>query len=665
MVVGILESNNKESSVTKYLHEKFLYEYVDVDEILKDLLKNEFSILDFNDLKNKINSSLILKIRNILDEKLLNVLENTCQDDVILVKYSLLEELFVFEQFDILIDASSNFVDDNNIDGINLLIKNRYNSNVHKYNNINYHIVINPNENWQEKIDDYFNFNLNNSSKVSVVVPIYNTGEYLFRCVESIINQSYRNLEILLIDDGSTDDSLEMCKLLEKKDNRIKVIHQKNVGLAETRNNGMNLATGEYICFIDSDDYIECGMVETLLRKIQETKSDVCEGSFYIHQRDGSIKDVTVEQKGNKYIEGKKELINAYSDATILIPAWDKIYKLSSIKNIKFDKNCFKEDSDYIYKLCMAGKTFSLVAYPFYHYVKRNSTSITGNKISKELFTLKKWGENAYNEVIALGLDYKDAAEKILYNSLVHIIRYYLRDYKNNVLDKDEYRDEIQDIVNELIKLLLSADNVKKFRKVDEVLEIIHYLSKEGVIDNQEFPTLDVPCIGILWNSLDDNLKAEAVEIIKKKAIINDSLLVDFGDAYRDFIKEIYYYNNEFEGIPIMKAGSLIDRYESNEILILNMVIKVSNYVYFSKSKGFMFEEIASLKSYIRKYFKEKIRDYAYDNIFHLTVDMDEYLYTAKVCEKFNNRFNGGNLNENEKGKCKKLSRRFSHQDYV
>ena len=147
-----------------------------------------------------------------------------------------------------------------------------------------------------------------------------------------------------------------MCNLLAEKDKRIKVVHQENHGLAETRNKGMELATGEYICFFDSDDYVDNSMLETLLKAIKKTNADVCESSLYIHMKNGDVKDVSCEQKGVKFVEGKLNLINSYSDATILIPAWDKLYKLSSIKDIKFDKNCFKEDSDYIFRLCMAEK---------------------------------------------------------------------------------------------------------------------------------------------------------------------------------------------------------------------------------------------------------------------------------------------------------------------
>lgn len=524
----------------------------------------------------------------------------------------------------------------------------RINSISSDYSNSKYHLELDMDSDWESQLSNYIDYNVYGDKKVTIVVPIHNTVNYLSRCINNITNQSYRNLEILLIDDGSTDESLKMCQLIAQTDKRIRVIHQENVGLAETRNSGMKLATGEYICFFDSDDYVENSMIENLLKAIEKTDADVCESSFYIHMKDGFVKDVSCEQKGIRYIEGQPNLINAYSDATILIPAWDKIYKLSSIRDIKFDKNCFKEDSDYIYKLCMAGKTFALVNTPFYHYVKRKSTSLTGSKISPKLFTLSDWGKEKYDEVVSLGEEYRDAAEKILYNSLVHIVRNFMRDHKNGILEKGEYADEIQDVINDIINLLLTAKNVKKFRKLDEVLEIINQLIKDDVIDKDKMPSLELPCVGILWNSLNEELMTQAIDFIQQRATINECVSIDLQDQYREFINEIYLYNKEFEGIPFIKASTLIDKFDSNTIVILNMMIRVTNYIYYNGLKGYMFEEVAELKSFIRKYFKPKIREYAYDNIFHLTVDPEEYEYTDGVCKKLIKGYKGSKNNGNE-----------------
>lgn len=643
MIIGVIGNEiDGKLKLSTYLSENYSFKYVDVDKIFDSILKRNIISDEKNKDSWKTKRTLILKIKNEIDEKLNTILNNMSENDVIVLDYSLLEDSYVFERCDLLIktNSSNKKMAQNEIE---LLKKHRVSTISSEYKKSKYHLEINFDEDWENNLKEYINYNLKSDTKITVVVPIYNTANYLTRCVNSITNQTYRNLEIILIDDGSTDESLQMCNLLAENDKRIKVVHQENQGLAETRNRGIELATGEYICFFDSDDYVDNSMLETLLKTIKQANADVCESSFYIHMKNGDIKDVSCEQKGVKFVSGKLNLVNSYSDATILIPAWDKLYKLSSIKDIKFDKNCFKEDSDYIFKLCMAEKTFALVPIPFYHYVKRKSVSLTGNKISPKLFTLKNWGEKAYNEVLSQGTDYKDAAEKILYNSLVHILRNFTRDYKGNILEKGEFKDEIQEITNDLINLLLNAKDVKKFRKLDEVLSIINELIEGEVIDKKKLPSIEIPCIGILWNSLDKEMFNEAIQVIQEHSTITDCIAVDLQEQYKQFIKDIYLYNNEFEGIPVIKASTLIDKYDSNIIIVLNLIMRVSNYIYFNDMKGYMYTEIAELKTLIRKNFKTRIKDYAYDNIFHLTVDNEEFEYTDEVCKKYIRKYKKNN----------------------
>ncbi len=641
MRIGITgNSEIGKQKISAFFEKNYAFHYIDVDSILKDILRKAKFKRKINVGNWKEDPMLLLELRNEIDVKLKNKLSKIDDNETVVIDYTLLEDSFLFDKMDIVLKVTGDVVS-NTRDDFSLMVKHRANSMDSVYLSSNYHYKIDLSNDWENGLRDFINFNIFGQEKVTVVVPVFNTLEYLSRCINSIKNQTYQNIEILIINDGSTDESRKMCELISKQDKRIRVINQNNKGLAESRNVGIEEANGEFICFIDSDDYIENSMIETLLKSIKQTNADVCECSFFIHMKNGVVKDVTCEQKGVEIVEDQLDLVNAYSDATILIPAWDKIYRKSSIKDLKFDKGCFKEDADYIYRLCMAGKKFALVPKPFYHYVKRKSSSLTGDKISERLFSLQQWGHKAYEEVLSRGPEYIDAAERILYNSLVHILRNFMRDYKNGALEQGEYKAEIQSVVNDIIDLLLRAQNVSKFRKLNEVLDIINELLEANVLDKESMPSIDIPCVGILWNSLNQELMAEALEVIKKYAQVTDVCCVDLEEQYRSFINDIYLYNHEFEGIPVLKAGSLIDKYDSNTIMILNMIIKVSNYIYFNKTKGFMFEEIAKLKSLIRKMFKAKIRDYAYDNIFHLTVDNDEYEFTDEVCRKYIKEYRG------------------------
>ena len=119
---------------------------------------------------------------------------------------------------------------------------------------------------------------VNNEPLVSVIVPIYNSGKYLDKCIDSIVNQTYKNLEIILVDDGSTDNAPEICDEWAKKDERIKVIHQENGGVSKARNVGLDNVTGEYISFVDSDDYVVRNYIDFLYYNLHAYGADISMG---------------------------------------------------------------------------------------------------------------------------------------------------------------------------------------------------------------------------------------------------------------------------------------------------------------------------------------------------------------------------------------------------
>ena len=221
------------------------------------------------------------------------------------------------------------------------------------------------------------------NSLVSVIVPVYNVEKYLDKCIKSILNQKYRNIEIILVDDGSTDSSGSICDSYAKKDDRIKVIHKKNGGLSSARNTGIDEAKGEYIGFVDSDDYIDEDMYETMVKKLIDNNSDIVICSKVIEYSNGKILKNNYKEKLIKdNIEGLKQL-NSYK--VFDMSACDKLYKISLFKNIRFPfgKKC--EDYYTMFKLISKCKKILYIPNCYYHYFQREN-SISRNVIIDESY---------------------------------------------------------------------------------------------------------------------------------------------------------------------------------------------------------------------------------------------------------------------------------------
>lgn len=205
---------------------------------------------------------------------------------------------------------------------------------------------------------------------ISIIIPVYNMEKYLNNCLDSVINQSYSNLEILLIDDGSTDRSSKICKEYSKKDNRIKYYKKKNGGLSSARNYGINKCTGKYIGFIDSDDIIHKDMFKILYNNIIKSNADM------------SICEVTrFNKEPNYYITDNYQIYNNIDVLKIILEdrkifnfAVNKLYKKELIKDIKFPLNKVQEDVGTIYKFIINTKKIVYTESRLYGYYTRNDS---------------------------------------------------------------------------------------------------------------------------------------------------------------------------------------------------------------------------------------------------------------------------------------------------
>lgn len=207
-------------------------------------------------------------------------------------------------------------------------------------------------------------------SKVSVIVPIYNSELYLGECIVSILNQTYTDLEIILINDGSTDNSLDICKYYKNKDSRIIIIDKKNEGVASARNTGLNLATGMYVAFVDSDDVILHNLYETLVGMLHDSDSDCAVLSKYIVNK----KDETILING--------QLIASYEALEMLFflrfptSLWAYLYKKELLIDISLNENIhFFEDFDFNFRVIFKSKFISICTEKLYYY-RQHSGSI-------------------------------------------------------------------------------------------------------------------------------------------------------------------------------------------------------------------------------------------------------------------------------------------------
>lgn len=226
----------------------------------------------------------------------------------------------------------------------------------------------------------------NNEILVSVLVAVYNMRDTIDRCIQSLLNQTLKNIEIIIVDDGSTDSSGDICDQYAQKDNRLKVIHQKNMGLSLSREVGVKNASGKYISFVDSDDWCELDMCEKLYEKAEKSSADLVFCSAYRHRQDGVAIICNLPVPEGLY--SIKDLYDCYilplygdlkKDQLVTTGyVWCCLFKSELVKHIKFFKEiCLHEDEIIILQAFMNAKTLYITDQPFYHYNRMSYNTLS------------------------------------------------------------------------------------------------------------------------------------------------------------------------------------------------------------------------------------------------------------------------------------------------
>lgn len=302
--------------------------------------------------------------------------------------------------------------------------------------------------------------------KISIIIPIYNVEQYLERCIDSVLCQTYKNLEIILVDDGSPDSCGTICDTYAKKDDRIKVIHKESSGVSDARNRGLNIATGDYIGFVDSDDYISEDMFKTLYELLKTYKADISTVSFY-EMFNGKV--IGVRNSNNLEIMNKEEALKElYRDDKIQSYCWNKLFKRELFEGIRFPSG--KNFEDIAIMLLLFERSNIVVRFekPEYYYMRRNS-SIVGKRNFK-----------TYNDYIDVIIDkyfymfgkYPRIELYNAYNFVINAIWLYTIIVNFNI-------EELYDKYESVYKLLMSL--VEKYgdelqKELDEYNKAILYL---------------------------------------------------------------------------------------------------------------------------------------------------------------------------------------------
>ena len=307
---------------------------------------------------------------------------------------------------------------------------------------------------------------------ISVVIPIYNVEKYLTKCIESVINQTYTDLEIILVNDGSTDNSKDIINKYSLIDSRIKVINKKNGGLSDARNVGIEIAKGDYIAFLDSDDWIELNMYEKLYSYIKQENADIVQCSYQeVYNEEVNNQKIKEEIK---LISGKDSLYNLYGKnhgKTVVV--WNKIYKRELFNDIRFPKGKYHEDEFTTYKLLYKANKIVDLNLPLLYYRQRDGSIMNSKFNIKRLDALE-----AFNERLAFYKEKNlDELQQVTLAQILYFTNLFYIKIKDSDID-DKY--EILKLLRQGIKkdYILFMEN-KYVSLKQKILLTIFVLNKE------------------------------------------------------------------------------------------------------------------------------------------------------------------------------------------
>lgn len=273
-----------------------------------------------------------------------------------------------------------------------------------------------------------------NNAKVTIIVPIYNAEAYLMRCLESVCNQTHKNLEIILINDGSTDDSLSICQKYEKYDSRIIVISKENEGQGKARNIGLDMARGQYVVFVDSDDYIHLQMVEMLLKVAQKYEADIvqCFIQEVYDEKYSNTSTIGLLEENLRFEEASEErILCCYTED---ITPVNKIFKRDLFLQNRFPEGMIYEDKHLMFRLRHIAQKVVYLDIPLYYYVQTPNSTMRQPLGEKQLCSFFRLSEELL--LYCKENDLKNNYQSELSGYLRQYMSIYFQTYKNRELQE-------------------------------------------------------------------------------------------------------------------------------------------------------------------------------------------------------------------------------------
>ena len=296
------------------------------------------------------------------------------------------------------------------------------------------------------------------SELISIVVPVYNVEKYIHKCMQSILCQSYNKIEVILVNDGSTDKSGEICDEYQKMDSRVKVIHKENGGLSDARNAGIKNANGKYIMFVDSDDYVSEKIVEYLYNMLKQYDAEIaiCDPVHCYPE-----KEVGFEAENKRVIlDNEKAVIEMLYQKSFLVSAWAKLYNIRCFDEIEFPVGMLFEDGAIMYKLFDNASKVVYGNAKLYAYMHREG-SITTAKYTERDYDIITICKEMQNYFIGRNENIQKAIRS-------YYISAALRIYLNAPKGKQEYvehRNECNKIISDNYRVIIKDKNIRKKTK--------------------------------------------------------------------------------------------------------------------------------------------------------------------------------------------------------